>query len=61
MLTKDTERRQRDMGKTIKEKQAFPHLKKLVNQNFENTNIRMRIYYSNCSEKVDTRRLIVNK
>lgn len=44
-----------------KEKQALSYLKKLVNKNFKDTDIRMIVSYSNCFEKVDTRRLIVNR
>ena len=47
--------------KERKEKQALSYLKKLVNENFKDTDIRITISYSNSSEKVDTRRLIVKR
>lgn len=41
--------------KERKEKQALSYLKKLVNKNFKDTDIRMTVSYSNSSEKEERR------
>lgn len=41
--------------KEREEKQALSYLKKLVNKNFKDTDIRMTVSYSNSSEKEERR------